>query len=46
MTVEVGTSVNPASPTPDEVQYSTDRIAIDGRTKADFDAVRIQVVQQ
>lgn len=46
MTVEVGTSVNPASPTPDEVQYSTDRISIDGRTKADFDAVRIQVVQQ
>lgn len=46
MTVEVGTSVNPASPTPDEVQYSTDRIAIDGRTKADFDAIRIQVVQQ
>jgi len=46
MTVEVGTSINPASPTPDEVQYSTDRIAIDGRTKADFDLVRVQVVQQ
>lgn len=46
MTVEVGTSVNPASPSPDQVQYSTDRIAIDGRTKADFDLVRVQVVQQ
>lgn len=45
MTVEVGTSINPASATPDEVQYSTDRIAIDGRTKADFDEVRIQVVK-
>lgn len=46
MVVEVGTSVNPASPSPDELAYSTDRIPVDGRSKADFDIVRIQVVQQ
>ena len=43
--MEVGTSVNPASPSPDETPYSTGRISVDGRSKADFDIVRIQVVQ-
>lgn len=46
MSVEVGTSVNPASTTPDELDYQTGAVAIDGRTKADFDEVRIEVIQE
>lgn len=44
ITIEVGTSLNPASTTPDDLAYTTNKIAISQREKADFDAVRIQVI--
>lgn len=46
MTVEIGTSVNPASTTPDDIPYTTDRISINARSKPDFDVIRVQVVQE
>lgn len=45
MTIEVGTSVNPSATTPDTIPYQTTPISIDARSKPDFDAIRIQVVE-
>jgi uncharacterized phage protein gp47/JayE len=44
ITVEVGTSLNPSSATPDDIAYTTNTIPIAQREKADFDVVRVQVI--
>jgi len=45
MTIEVGTSLDPSSSTPDDIAYTTNNIPISKRQKADFNTARIQVVE-
>jgi len=45
LSIEVGTSLTPTSALPDLVQYTTSTIPISKRDKADFNDLRIQVVQ-
>lgn len=45
VTIEIGTSYSPTSALPDQLPYQTSKISISSREKADFDPVRIQVVQ-
>jgi uncharacterized phage protein gp47/JayE len=45
LSIEVGTSLIPSSETPNEISYTTNTIPISKRDKADFNTVRIQVVE-
>jgi uncharacterized phage protein gp47/JayE len=45
LSVEVGTSLIPSAELPNEIPYTTDTIPISKRDKADFNVVRIQVIE-
>jgi uncharacterized phage protein gp47/JayE len=45
LNIEVGTSLTPTTAVPDLVQYTTNTIPVTKRDKADFNNLRIQVVQ-
>lgn len=45
ITIEVGSSTNPTKTSPDDIPFSTNPVPVSQREKADFDSVRIQVIQ-